>query len=76
MGNYKGWGDSKIVPRVDEATMEAFLKATAAYEKDSEEMEKLWSLVKGPMFCLKPGTENLGFPEKVRRRVKKKNFNC
>ena len=52
MGNYKGFGDSKFVPNMEEERMELLVKASKAYETSSDVMEKLLKSVEVPMFSL------------------------
>jgi hypothetical protein len=67
MGNYKGHGDIKFVPRCNVGEMEKFLRSTEAWKR-APELEKLWASVKGPMYSLEPGTEYLGFKGKVKAK--------
>jgi hypothetical protein len=69
MGNYKGFGDIKFIPRCSEEAAEKILKASAAWKKDPEGMGKLWTMVKTPMFSLAKGTEFLGFKGKVGKSI-------
>jgi len=64
MGNYKGFGDSKFVPNLDKDRMELLMKSSQAYQDDPEEMEKLWSIVKEPMYSLTDQKKQLGLGEK------------
>lgn len=62
-GNYKGFGDSKIVPNLDVDAFEKIVKETKAFKENQKIMESLWNHCKGPIFLLTPKTESLGFPE-------------
>ena len=48
-GNYKGFGDTKIVPDVLPEMFEKIVKASKAYADDGEAVQTLWNAVKGPM---------------------------
>ena len=64
MGNYKGFGDSKFVPNMEEERMEMLVKASKAYKTNPELMEKLWQSVKTQMFSLSDREKQLGLGEK------------
>ncbi|CAG5115870.1 unnamed protein product, partial [Candidula unifasciata] len=64
MGNYKSFGDTKFVPGVDKAKVEALIKASSAYKKDEVGMQKLWDAVKERMFSLDGKQKELGLGEK------------
>jgi len=64
MGNYKGFGDSKFVPNLEVDRLELLVKNSKAYKDRPEEMEKLWQLVKGPMYSLTDREKQLGLGEK------------
>ena len=64
MGNYKGFGDSKIVPNITADAFEKIVKASAAHGKDSAAMEELWGSVKTPMYALSERERQLGLGEK------------
>ncbi|XP_053679680.1 dipeptidyl peptidase 3 [Anopheles nili] len=59
-GNYKGMGDSKIVPNIDEEKLELIIKCSAAYKADTELIESLWKRIKVPIFLLTDRTKTLG----------------
>lgn len=63
MGNYKGFGDSKILPDLSEEKFEALVKATAAYEDNPDKMGKLYESVKKQIFSLAEREKMLGFKE-------------
>uniref|UniRef100_A0A182PLF5 Dipeptidyl peptidase 3 n=1 Tax=Anopheles epiroticus TaxID=199890 RepID=A0A182PLF5_9DIPT len=59
-GNYKGMGDSKIVPNLDEDKFEAIVKCSAAYKAQSSVIDSLWQSTKVPIFLLTDRTKTLG----------------
>ena len=52
MGNYKGFGDSKFVPNMEQERMELLVRSSQAHKDSPEEVEALWQSVKTPMFSL------------------------
>merc|ERR1712013_535600 len=64
MGNYKGFGDSKFVPNFEKDRLELLMKSTKAYQDSPEEMDKLWSMVKGPLYSLTDQQKQLGLGQK------------
>ena len=48
-GNYKGFGDTKIVPDVLPEMFEKIVTASKAWSEDEESMQAIWSAIKGPM---------------------------
>lgn len=48
-GNYKGFGDTKIVPDVLPEMFEKIVKSSNAWSEDEEAMQAIWSAIKGPM---------------------------
>ncbi|KFB44745.1 AGAP004394-PA-like protein [Anopheles sinensis] len=59
-GNYKGMGDSKIVPNLDENKFELIVKSSAAYKANNELIGSLWERTKVPIFLLTERTKTLG----------------
>lgn len=59
-GNYKGFGDSKILPGVDATKMELIIKSSKAYAAEQAEVERLWNLVNIPIFSLTDSNKALG----------------
>lgn len=65
-GNYKGFGDSKIVPGLDKAKFEKFVRSTAAYANEKSAMDFLLSEALNKMFSLEERELRLGFGDQVR----------
>lgn len=59
-GNYKGFGDSKFLPGLDESKMELIIKTTKAYEADATVVQRLWDLVKSSVYSLNDSNKSLG----------------
>ncbi|XP_018321476.1 dipeptidyl peptidase 3 [Agrilus planipennis] len=57
-GNYKGFGDTKFVPNINEERFEGILKLS----KQWSHIESLWNEYKSQIFELKKGRTCLGFP--------------
>jgi dipeptidyl-peptidase-3 len=64
-GNYKGFGDSKFVPGVDESKFKTFVTKCAAYKKDDVEMKELLDECVESMFSLNENNKLLGYGNKV-----------
>lgn len=62
-GNYKGMGDSKILPNLDETQFEVIVRSSRAWANDSTALESLWSKCKRPIFLLSPRTKTLGLAD-------------
>lgn len=63
MGNYKGFGDSKILPDLSEEKLEALVKITKAYQEDPDQLGKLYESVKKGIFSLTDREKMLGFKD-------------
>ncbi|KAJ8984299.1 hypothetical protein NQ317_012269 [Molorchus minor] len=57
-GNYKGFGDTKIIPNIDQNRLEELLKLSKIWNQ----LEPLWAGLKDILYDLKPGKTCLGYP--------------
>lgn len=64
MGNYKSFGDSKIVPNLPKEKFEVLVKKSVAYQQGAGEMTSLWDAVSGRMYGLSERQKELGLGEK------------
>lgn len=63
MGNYKSFGDSKIIPNLATDKLEKFLFASKAFQKNAE-LVKVWNRIKGFAYDLSPKKCHLGLGDK------------
>uniref|UniRef100_A0A336MZJ3 CSON011129 protein n=1 Tax=Culicoides sonorensis TaxID=179676 RepID=A0A336MZJ3_CULSO len=63
MGNYKGFGDSKILPNLSEEKFELMIKSSKAYQDDPKKIETLLEKVKKAIFSLTDREKMLGFKD-------------
>lgn len=59
-GNYKGFGDSKILPGIDAIKMELIIKSSKAYLQEQADIDRLWSQVNISIFSLNDVNKALG----------------
>lgn len=62
-GNYKGSGNSKIIPNLPVTSFERIVKTSKAYANDENTIENLWSQCKKPLYLLTPRTETLALAD-------------
>ncbi|XP_066588840.1 dipeptidyl peptidase 3 isoform X2 [Prorops nasuta] len=63
-GNYKSFGDSKIIPNLSKEKFETIVKASKAYKNIPEEIEKLWNKIHNLIFSIEGKAKSLGLGEK------------
>ncbi|KAL4238740.1 bifunctional diacylglycerol diphosphate phosphatase/phosphatidate phosphatase [Mactra antiquata] len=63
-GNYKSFGDSKIIPNLPKDKFETVVFCSAAAQSNSDEVKKLWNSVSDRMYLLGDREKELGFGEK------------
>lgn len=59
-GNYKGMGDSKILPNLDEVTFDVIVRSSGAWAANAVAMGELWAKCRGPIFLLNERSKTLG----------------
>lgn len=62
-GNYRGMGDTKIVPNLDVDKFEVIVKASRAYTTQKDATDSLWSRCKHPIYNLTNRTKSLGLAD-------------
>ena len=60
VGNYRSFGDTKIIPGCSEEEFLKILRSSDAFKTDSEGLEKLYAATDGRMFSLSPREAQLG----------------
>jgi dipeptidyl-peptidase-3 len=60
MGNYKGFGDTKIIPGIPRDKMEVVLQASVLFREDSDLVSRLWGACSSPMYSLLSRERQLG----------------
>lgn len=63
MGNYKSFGDSKIIPNLAADKLEKFLFTTKAFQRNTD-LVKVWNRVKDLVYDLSPKKCHLGLGDK------------
>jgi dipeptidyl-peptidase-3 len=63
MGNYKGFGDSKIIPNITADKLEKFLIASKAFQSNAD-LVKVWNRIKNLIYDLSPKKCHLGLGDK------------
>ena len=63
MGNYKGFGDSKIIPNLPVEKLEKFLLNTKAFQTQAN-LSIVWNRIKNLIYDLSPRKCHLGLGEK------------
>lgn len=63
MGNYKSFGDSKIIPNLATDKLEKFLFTTKAFQRNTD-LVKVWNRVKDLVYDLSPKKCHLGLGDK------------
>ncbi|XP_054717217.1 dipeptidyl peptidase 3-like [Uloborus diversus] len=74
MGNYKSFGDKKFVPNLPKEKFQSLVRASAAAQKESSFMDSLLSRCLEPIYSLKDGEKQLGFPNIGITTYLSKNF--
>jgi len=64
MGNYKSFGDTKIVPQVPKEKLKQIIWASEAFKRNSVLLEPLWGDCCDQIYSLKSRYRELGLPKK------------
>eukprot|EP00095_Tigriopus_kingsejongensis_P000284 maker-scaffold816_size93094-snap-gene-0.13 protein:Tk00284 transcript:maker-scaffold816_size93094-snap-gene-0.13-mRNA-1 annotation:"AGAP004394-PA" len=64
MGNYKGFGDTKIIPNLPVEKFEAIVLTSAAFKADGKAMQEIWDSIKLRMYSLTERQKQLGLGAK------------
>ena len=63
-GNYKSFGDSKIIPNLPKNKFEAIVQASVAYKKETKYLQPIWNKIKDVTYLLEGKVKTLGLGEK------------
>ena len=63
-GNYKSFGDSKIIPNVPKNILEKIVHASKAYKENSLEIASLWTKIRDIIYDLDEKYKSLGLGDK------------
>lgn len=63
MGNYKGFGDSKIIPNLPAEKLEKFFYSSKAFNQNAD-LKDVWGRVKDLVYDLSPSKCHLGLKGK------------
>ncbi|XP_065175770.1 dipeptidyl peptidase 3-like [Sycon ciliatum] len=64
MGNYKSFGDSKIVPDITEDKFWLIISKSKAFAQDKDEVQRLWDACHCAIFDMSPRRRQLGLGDK------------
>ncbi|XP_034942479.1 dipeptidyl peptidase 3 isoform X2 [Chelonus insularis] len=63
-GNYKSFGDSKIIPNLPKEQLEKIMKASKAFKQDPKGLEDIWNKIKTCVYSLEGKVKSLGLGDK------------
>ncbi|XP_014219104.1 dipeptidyl peptidase 3 [Copidosoma floridanum] len=63
-GNYKDFGDSKIIPNLPKEKFEQLIKGSKAYKDDEASLKFLWDKIKDALYNLEGKVKSLGLGSK------------
>lgn len=63
-GNYKSFGDSKIIPNLPKEKLDSILRASAAYKKMPQEIGDIWNKIQDSVYSLDERVKSLGLGSK------------
>lgn len=63
-GNYKSFGDSKIIPNLPKDKFETIIKVSKAYKNNPKNIEEIWNKIQNIIYSIKGKLKSLGLNEK------------
>ncbi|XP_076656909.1 dipeptidyl peptidase 3 isoform X1 [Halictus rubicundus] len=63
-GNYKSYGDSKIIPNLPKEKFETLVKVSKAYKDNSNSIENIWNKIQDITYGIKEKQQSLGLGDK------------
>ncbi|XP_043474342.1 dipeptidyl peptidase 3 isoform X3 [Leptopilina heterotoma] len=63
-GNYKSFGDSKIIPNMSEEKFEDLIKCSVAYKQETKNLQSILNTIKGVIFSVAGKLKTLGLGDK------------
>ncbi|XP_076233731.1 dipeptidyl peptidase 3 [Calliopsis andreniformis] len=63
-GNYKSFGDSKIIPNLPKDKFETIVKVSKAYKSNSKEVGDIWNKIHDVMYSINGKFKSLGLGDK------------
>ncbi|XP_015439984.1 PREDICTED: dipeptidyl peptidase 3 [Dufourea novaeangliae] len=63
-GNYKSFGDSKIIPKLPKEKFETVIKVSKAYKDNSKSTDEIWNKIQDVVYSIKGKLKSLGLGDK------------
>lgn len=63
-GNYKSFGDSKIIPNLANSKFESIIKASKSYSESPKKLQHIWENISTSLYSLDEKSKSLGLGDK------------